>query len=263
MRKSVPVLLTLFLLAAFSMPAKAQDPSQGPGPDQARMMQMGDMDEGGEAMDQEDEDAPSPMCGPGCSCDKCMKAKKGMACGDSEKCRMAKKGMPCGDVDKCRMAGGNSGMMGMHGDIDMMTRPGMNKSCRTPEFYLRHNEELGLSPYQLEALNKLSASLRKDMITKGAAVKVLELDLGEIVTTPDFKLADAQEKLKEVEKARTDLRMTVLKASADARDTLSPEQLEKLKEINLSLITGGKMPGGPRGEMKEMMMEKMRQKMTQ
>lgn len=239
MYRIIPVFLSLLILLAFSMPVKAQEAPPDMGTGQA---QMGQADQ----TDDVDEDvptmattpnAPGHTCGPGCSC------------------------------DKCKMAMSKGGMMGMHGDIEMMTRPGMNMSCRTPEFYLRHKDDLGISPYQADALGKLYFSLKKDMITKGAAVKVLELDLSEIVIRPDFKLSDAQDKLKDIEKARTELRSAVLKSSAAARDLLGPEQLEKLKELNLSMMMGGPgrpMPMGmPDGAMKEKMMEKMRQKMTE
>ena len=128
------------------------------------------------------------------------------------------------------MRGKMGGMAGMRGGIDMMTWPPMHKSCRTPEFYLHRSEGLGLSDEQVAALRKLQAALRKEQILKGAAVKALELDLSEIVTMTDFKLPDAVAKLKEIEKARLELRSTVLKYSSDARDQLSPEQLEKVKE---------------------------------
>jgi hypothetical protein len=240
MGKFIPVLLSLLILLAFSIPVKAQEAAPEMETGQAQMGQMGDMDEDAPPVASMTSmpNAPGRSCGPGCSCDKCKMA-------------MMSKG----------------GMMGMHGDIDMMTRPGMNMSCRTPEFYFRHKDELGISPYQADALGKLYFSLKKDMITKGAVVKVLELDLSEIVTKPDFKLSDAQDKLKDIEKARTELRSAVLKASSDARDLLGPEQLEKLKELNMSLMMGG--PGMPMpmampdGAMKEKMMEKMRQKMTE
>jgi len=172
------------------------------------------------------------------------------------------------------------GMMDKHGDIDMMTRPRMQKSCRTPDFYIMRADELGLSDNQLDALGKLDSALKKDMTLKGAAVKVLEMDLSDIVVRPDFKMSDAQSKLKDIEKARTELRTAVIKASSDARDLLAPEQLEKLKEMGIrgagsgagcdmtgcdkkGCETKGCMKHGQPGMegKKQMMMDKMQQEM--
>ena len=232
--KSIPVFLSLLILTALPLAVGIQEAAPAEATGQSVMERTGDVGPGMDMMS-----AQAGMCGPGCSC-----KKDGMAC--------KKEGM---------------GMMGMRGGMDMMTRPAMNKLCRTPEFFLMHKDDLGLSPYQVEATYKLYISLKKEMLTKGAAVMVLELELGEIVTKADFKLSDAEDKLKEIEKARTDLRMAVLKASSDARDVLGPEQLEKLKELNISLLVpGGRCAAPPAGamkDMKEMMKEKMRQKMTQ
>lgn len=227
-----------------------------------------------------------------------------MPCGkDKADCKMMdKSGMPCDKMDKmpCKdgMGGGMmcdgsgpgcdkkrcrnkgmDGMMGPRGDVDGMTWPRMNKSCRTPDFYLDNSDALGISDVQAESLGKLDEGLRRDMIIKGAQVKALELDLSNIVTKTDFKYDDAAAKLKEIEKARTELRLTVIKASADARDLLGKEQLDKIKDMGLPgrgcrMMPDGRpdmqdkmdmpgMDGMPEGMMKEKMMENMRERMMQ
>ncbi|MBI5190738.1 MAG: hypothetical protein HZA22_08690 [Nitrospirae bacterium] len=185
------------------------------------------------------------MGGPGCGCEMCMKAG--------------------------RLKGMDGGMMGPRGDVDDMTWPRMNRSCRTPDFYLDNAGALGVSDVQADSLEKLDESLKRDMIIKGAQVKALELGLSGIVTKTDFKYEDAVAKLKEIEKARTELRITVIKASSDARDVLGVEQLDRIKDMDMPGRACRTMPDGkprmpgmggmPEEMMKEKMMENMRERM--
>ena len=252
MKKLTLLVLAALIIISFAIPSLAQEPMPPDGQEQAA------------AMPDDDDGSPADEAGsPGCMCQNCMMGGKmggmmGGMCGNM-------KGMPAmGGM--MSMRGKMGGMAGMRGGIDMMTWPPMHKSCRTPEFYLHRSEGLGLSDEQVAALRKLQAALRKEQILKGAAVKALELDLSEIVTMTDFKLPDAVAKLKEIEKARLELRSTVLKYSSDARDQLSPEQLEKVKELGTRRCynCGMAMPGmgekNPEG-MKRQMMEKMRNQM--
>ena len=58
--------------------------------------------------------------------------------------------------------------------------------------------------------------------------------------------------LKDIEKARTELRTTVLTASSKARDVLTPEQKAELKTMSVRQPAGGD---------KQLMMKKMRHEM--
>lgn len=228
------------------------------------------------------------QCKDGKSCDKpccmtdkpCMDKDKpcksgdmdGMPCKDGKDCDKPC-GMPGCRMDKPFAPGDMDGTRGPRGDVDGMTWPRMNRSCRTPDFYLDNAGALGVSDVQAESLEKLDEALKRDMIIKGAQVKALELDLSGIVTKTDFKYEDAVAKLKEIEKARTELRMTVIKASSDARDVLGVEQLDRIKDMDMPGRACRTMPDGkprmpgmggmPEEMMKEKMMENMRDRMMQ
>jgi Spy/CpxP family protein refolding chaperone len=281
MFKLLTAVLSLSLVFALALPVMAQEESdQAPGMPGMDGMQSQD-DDPGMDMGRDSgmgmmmpgmEDTRGMTCSPGCRCEMCMKKRMGV---------MGMGGMR----DGMGMGMGMRDGMGMHGDIDMMTWPKMNKSCRTPDFYIRHKDELGLSDEQVESLRKALVSAKKEAILKGAQVKALELELGEIVTRPDFKLADALAKLKEVEAARFELRSAMLKAASGARDILNPEQLKKLGELNMSRFGGwcdktGSWCGKAGGycckpmvkpmdkgdvpdDMKQKMMEKMQKQMMQ
>ncbi len=72
----------------------------------------------------------------------------------------------------------------------------------------------------MQRLKKISFDLKKDMITKGADVKVKRLELKELLSKPDYKLEDATAKLKEVSDARLALVTDLLQYSVKSRDVL-------------------------------------------
>jgi len=161
---------------------------------------------------------------------------------------------------------GPDGFMGMRGDVDRMTMPGMSKACRTPEYYLDRSDALDLSREQEDKMVVLYYDLKRDMIERGAKVKVLELKLTEIVSKPDFDLDKALDAMKDVEAARTDLRATVLKSAASARDILTPEQLDKAREMSPGRYTRrdrirDRSDSGYGDRMDEMMRRKMETQM--
>ena len=120
-------------------------------------------------------------------------------------------------------------MDGKRGDFGEM---GMAKMFRLPWFYLAQKDELKLSDEQVASLKKISFDLKKDLITKGADVKVKRLELSELLTRPDYKLEDATAKLKEVADARLALATAMLQYSVQARDVLTPDQLKSVKDIH-------------------------------
>lgn len=249
MKKFAAMMLSLVFALYFPLLAAAQENNQQAAPEDEEAIEQPSPDMGGMM----DEDMPAmgqPMAMGACG--KAGECKKhgGAMCGPDRKC------------DDCMMKKGGMGMMhgagkmGMHGDIDAMTWPRMQKSCKTPDFYLAHSEDLELSEDQEGSLEKLQSTLKREMILKGAEVKALEFDLSDIVTKSDFKLEDALAKLKQVEEARLALRSSVLKYSALARDVLNPEQLKVMKELRRS--GSCRTDGGMKNDMKRMMMEKMR-----
>jgi len=255
MRKTAVFMISLFFVLSFPLLASAQENSKQAAPDDQTAVEQPSPDMGGMMDDMDMPAMGQPMAkGACCKAGECMKhggAMCGPGCG-CESCMMKKGGM-------YMMPG--TGKMGMRGDIDAMTWPPMQKSCKTPDFYLAHSEDLELSEEQEASLEKLHSTLKREMILKGAEVRVRELELSDIVTKPDFKLEDALAKLKEVEEARLALRSSVLKYSAQARDVLNPDQLKDLKALRRS---GSCMSdGGMKNNMKRMMMEKMQKERMQ
>ena len=257
MRKTAVFMISLFFVLSFPLLASAQENSKQAAPDDQTAVEQPSPDMGGMMDDMDMPAMGQPMAkGACCKAGECMKhggAMCGPGCG-CESCMMKKGGM-------YMMPG--TGKMGMRGDIDAMTWPRMQKSCRTPDFYLAHSGDLSLSEDQVDSIEKIHSALKKEMILKGADVKVRELELSDIVSRADFKLDDAMAKLKEVEDARMALRSSVLKYSAQARDVLTPEQLKGLKSLCRPERSTGMRDGRMENNMKRMMMEKMQKERMQ
>lgn len=120
----------------------------------------------------------------------------------------------------------HKGMEGRHDGH--MGREGLFK---LPWFYLSHAKDLKLTDEQKASLKKMSFDLKKDMIAKGADVKVKRLELREMLSTPDYKLEDATAKLKEISDARLALTTALLQYTIQARDVLTPDQLKSVKDL--------------------------------
>ncbi len=260
MKKTTVLMISLVFALYFPLLALAQENIPQTASDDPAAVGQTSPDMGGMGGMTDDEDMPAMghamakgSCGKAGSC---MKHDGAMCGPDCKDCMMKKGGM--------NMMNG-AGKMGMHGDIDAMTWPPMQKSCKTPDYYLAHGDELDLNESQEAALEKLQSALKKEMVLKGAAVKAAEIDLSDIVTKSDFKLDDALAMLKQVEDARLALRSSVLRYSAQARDVLSPDQLKNLKGLHRpgSCMQGGGMKPGVEDDMKRMMMEKMQRERMQ
>lgn len=146
--------------------------------------------------------------------------------------------------DKHMMQGRD--MDGKHGEFGKF---GMAKMFKLPRFYLAQKDELKLSDEQVASLKKISFDLKKDMITKGADVKVKRLELAELLAKPDYKLEDATAKLKEVADARLALVTDLLQYSVKARDVLTADQLKSVKDIRRHCCDSKSCGKGMKGHM--------------
>lgn len=141
------------------------------------------------------------------------------------------------------LAGGYGGSPGWDpSGMGISGRSNSGKSCITPDYLLANRDEIGLTGGQVDSLKAQDLALSKNRITKGAAVKSLELELTAIVSDPDFSEQAALAKLAEIEKARTELRTAVIKSSAASLALLDGVQKDALKGL-IDRNPPGRRPG--------------------
>lgn len=96
---------------------------------------------------------------------------------------------------------------------------------------LHHRGALGLSPQQVEALERVRDEFRREAIRKGADLQVAELDLERLSARSPVDLAAVEAKVREIERLRADLRLGRIRAIAEGRAQLTAEQREKLQAL--------------------------------
>jgi Spy/CpxP family protein refolding chaperone len=143
---------------------------------------------------------------------------------------------------------------GMHG------RRGMWRAPLT--MMMRHRDELGLSPAQVQNLEKLRGDYMREAIRHQADRKIARLDLMTLLR-PDpadpgkpVDMAKVETKIREIEKMRADARVARVRTIEAGKAQLTPEQRTKLAGLMGQLRSrwqrGGPpprpmAPGPPRG----------------
>lgn len=112
--------------------------------------------------------------------------------------------------------GGGSGILARLGDL-----------LDNPEFI----EQIGLTDAQVEKLKSLRSNTMKAQIRAEADIKILRLELDDLLDQdkPDLKKIDA--KIDEIGKKETEMKKTMIHAMLDGKAVLTDEQLAKLKKM--------------------------------
>ncbi|MCE5199979.1 MAG: periplasmic heavy metal sensor [Armatimonadota bacterium] len=108
---------------------------------------------------------------------------------------------------------------------------------------IMHSDELGLSDDQIDKLRKRHIEAKKQMIQIGSQIKIDMIDVKDAVMREDIDMQTAEAKIREIGKLKGDMFMAMIQAMHDMRQTLSPGQLKKIKEMIMQWSKKGEMPG--------------------
>jgi Spy/CpxP family protein refolding chaperone len=142
---------------------------------------------------------------------------------------------------------GGGGMMG-----GGMMRPGLREgregrmmSHEGPliTIMLEHSQDLGLNPEQEGKLRDLRTEFSKESVRRTAEIRVAEIELNSLVEQDQWDLAKIEPKVKQIATLQGDLRLARIKTLAAGRAVLTPQQLEKLKQVGHRM----RPMGGPGG----------------
>jgi Spy/CpxP family protein refolding chaperone len=112
------------------------------------------------------------------------------------------------------------GMMGCEGEM----------GCCKKEFSLCCKKELELSDEQVRALKSIKMDFLKGKLRKVADLKIAHLEFKALMEDDEASLKEIESKLKAVEKLRTDVELSHIKAFRESKALLTPEHMEKLQE---------------------------------
>ena len=93
---------------------------------------------------------------------------------------------------------------------------------------LAYRLELGLSPAQVQELERLRADFQREAIKRDADLKVAEMDLAALLKADSADMAKVEAKAREIERLRADLRLGRIRAIEQGKAMLTAEQRAKL-----------------------------------
>jgi hypothetical protein len=96
---------------------------------------------------------------------------------------------------------------------------------------LNWRQELGLSPAQVQGLEKLRADFQREAARRDADLRAAETALGTMLQTDPVDLAAVETKLRDIEKQRGDLRLVRIKTIEQGKGQLTPDQRSKLSTL--------------------------------
>jgi Spy/CpxP family protein refolding chaperone len=104
---------------------------------------------------------------------------------------------------------------------------------------LHHGQELGLSADQERKLRDLRAAFAKESVRKAAEIRVAEIEIDALLEQDQWDMSQAEAAAKKVAALQADLRIARLKTIAAGRALLTPDQLQKLKNVGHRVGPGG------------------------
>lgn len=140
---------------------------------------------------------------------------------------------------------GPGGMGGMRGGGRTMA-PGhrmMGHEGPLLTMMLHHSQDLGLSPDQEKKLRDLRTEFAKESVRRTAEIRVAQIELDALLEQEQWAVAQIEPKVKQIAALEGDLRVARLKTLAAGRALLTPQQLEKLKQVGHHM----RSMGGPDG----------------
>ena len=158
---------------------------------------------------------------------------------------------PCGPMDNMGRGFQKEGMPMM----PPMRHHGMEVMEGMPETehpMWRYLMGIGLDEKQREAIKEIKSRLMKEMIKKRADESVAFIDLKDLLDKDPIDMKAVEAKLKQIETAKTEIHLSLIRAREEVKSKLTPEQRKKFKETpegdsNMgSPMTGEIMHGGMR-----------------
>jgi Spy/CpxP family protein refolding chaperone len=103
---------------------------------------------------------------------------------------------------------------------------------------LEHKQDLGLTLDQERKLRDLRTEFAKESERRTAEIRVAEIELDALLEQDKWDLAKIEPKVKQIATLQADLRLARIKTLEAGRAVLTPQQLEKLKQIGHRMRPG-------------------------
>lgn len=98
-------------------------------------------------------------------------------------------------------------------------------------FILRLKSEIGLSAQQEQKIENMMLAYEESAIRRGSDIKVLELKFASLLKNNSIDRREMEKMARDMGKLKTDLQVDHLNYLLDVRDTLTPEQIQKIEKL--------------------------------
>jgi len=98
-------------------------------------------------------------------------------------------------------------------------------------FLLKMKDELGLSPDQIKKIEKMNLGFQESIIKRMSNTKIMELKLAAYLQGDTIVRKTVEKMIRNIAKQKSDLQVDRIFHLLDIKDTLTPEQLKKVKSI--------------------------------
>jgi Spy/CpxP family protein refolding chaperone len=98
-------------------------------------------------------------------------------------------------------------------------------------FILRLKSEIGLTTEQEQKIENMMLAHEEAVIRRGSDIKVLELKFASLLKNNRIDRREMEKMAREMGKLKTDLQVDHLNYLLDVRDTLKPEQIQKIEKF--------------------------------
>ena len=95
---------------------------------------------------------------------------------------------------------------------------------------LKYKDHLRLTGEQVRKLEQLRDNYQRQSIRTEADIRIVDLDLAALLDKPNVEVPKVEQKIREVEKLRADLRIARVRAVEQAKAVLTAEQRKKFYE---------------------------------
>lgn len=96
---------------------------------------------------------------------------------------------------------------------------------------LRHREELGLAPGQVQSLERLRADFQREAIRREADLRIAETELEALLDADVTDLGQVEAKLRAIGQLQADLRLARIRTIEQAKGLLTQDQRAKLRTV--------------------------------
>ena len=143
----------------------------------------------------------------------------------------------------CPMCGCGMGHHGMKGMMGM-------KWMMMPWKLMMIADELGLSDDQKNNIREIITNTRKTKVQLRSQIEMDKIDLQNMVMQEQVNMQAVEQKVRDKANRKADMKIAMIQATQDIKNTLTPEQRDMMKQMAKSWMKGG-MPGEESMEVEE------------